>query len=96
MKEQRQDYLDSIKEYQDKMYLPGYYVGGKIHPALKAKTKVGGYLMIISGVFLLPFYIFQLLNNLSFDNIGWIMPVGFAILLILVGFKFVKTNSQKL
>ena len=97
MKEEKKEesYLDSFKEYQDKMYMPGYYVGGKIHPALKAKTKAGGYLLIVTGIFLLAFYLFQLLKNFSFENIGLIMPIAFAILLIVVGYKFIKINVHK-
>lgn len=83
-------YLESFNQYQGKQYLPGYYVGGKIHPALKAKTKVGGYLMLIGGSFLFLFYLFQLLIDLSFNNIGWIMPIIFSILLIIVGIKFIR------
>jgi hypothetical protein len=83
-----------IIEYQDKMYLPGYYVGGKIHPALKAKTKVGGYLMLASGIFLLVIYLIQTIMNFSIENISMIIPIGFAILLVIVGCKFIKINKN--
>ncbi len=43
----KESYLDSFKDYQDKIYSPGHYVGGKIHPALKAKTKAGGYFRVL-------------------------------------------------
>lgn len=97
MKEKKKadSYTESIKKYQDKQYLPGYYVGGKIHPALKAKTKAGGYAMLIVGIFLLFFYVAQLLADFSVNNLGWIIPAAFALLLIIVGVKFIKTNPHK-
>jgi hypothetical protein len=88
-------YTEAFEEYQDKQYLPGYYVGGKMHPALKAKTKAGGYAMLIGGIFLLVFYSFQLIGNLTLENIGWIIPMAVAIMLITVGIKFIKNNSRK-
>lgn len=88
-------YTETFVEYQSKQYLPGYYVGSKTHPVLKAKTKAGGYLMLIVGIFLFCFYLFQLINNLSSENIVWIGPIGFSILLIIVGFKFIKHNFHK-
>lgn len=94
-RKREEDYLDSFKEYQDKMYIPGHYIGGKMHPALKAKTKAGGYGMVIAGIFLLSFYLIQLLSDLSFENIGWIMPIAFSLLLITVGFKFIKINAHR-
>jgi len=89
-----ESHLKSFIEYQDKMYLPGYYLGGKISPALKAKTKVGGYLMVASGIFLLLFYNIQLFSNYSLENMGWIVPIAFASLLIIVGLKFIRLNSH--
>lgn len=93
-RKKEESYLDSFTEYQDKMYIPGYYVGGKIHPALKAKTRVGGYVMVIGGILLLCFYLIQLFSDISLENIGWIMPIAFALLLITAGFKFIKINSR--
>ncbi len=97
MKKQKSEtnYLESFTEYQDKMFMPGYYVGGKIHPALKAKTKAGGYLMVIGGVSLLSFYLFIFFQNFALENISVIIPIAFALLLIMVGIKFIKLNSQK-
>jgi len=89
------NYIESLKEYQDKQYLPEYYTGGKIRPALKAKTKSGGYLLLFGGIFLLDFYLYQLVNNFAFEDFGWIFPIGFSVLLIIEGVRFIKLNRHK-
>lgn len=88
------NYTDSFVEYQGKQYIPGYYIGSKIHPLLKAQTKTGGRIMIIVGIFLFVVYSFQLINNFSLTNIGWVMPISVSLLLIMVGQKFVRKNQK--
>jgi hypothetical protein len=91
--EKEESYLESLKEYQDKMYVPGYYTGNKVHPALKAKTKAGGYLMIISGAVILFFSLFSSFSSFSFENIGGFVFMALALLLILAGLKFIKSRQ---
>lgn len=93
-KQKEKTYTASIKEYQNKMYQPGAYTNGTIHPALKAKTKVGGYGLIVAGVLLFIFGFIQLLNP-SLINMGGILHFFLAILLIIVGIKFLKQNTPK-
>jgi hypothetical protein len=88
-------YLKSFREYQNKIYLPGYYVGSKIHPALKAKTKIGGYSMVIAGILLLVLYLPQLVINFAVEKTQLIVIAVIALLLIIVGIKFIKINSHK-
>ena len=88
-------YLSSFIDYQDKMYLPGSFLGGEIHPALRAQSRVGGYLMIITGIFLLIFYVSPLIGNISIeednDTLAFaLFPLLFSILLIFVGQRFTK------
>ncbi len=95
-KKKNGSYLESFKEYQNKMYIPGYFIGGKIHPSLRAKTKVGGYGMVIAGTFLFTFYLLQLVTKFSIESIVWLLiPIAFSTLLILVGVKFIRINSNK-
>lgn len=93
-------YLDSFIDYQDKQYLPGSFLGGDIHPALKAQSKIGGYLMIITGILLFMFYVSPKSGNLPIEEdtltlFFWVFPAVFSVLLILVGFKFAKTKPRK-
>lgn len=92
-KKKGESYLDSFREYQDKMNLPGYYTAGRIHPALKAKTKAGGYALLIGGIFLLCFYLVQLVSDFSIEKVVWVFPIGVAVLLIIAGMKLIKRNG---
>lgn len=90
-KQKEKIYSESLKEYQEKIYSPGHYTGGRIHPALKTKTKAGGWGMILAGIILLIFGITQLLN-FSLINMGGIFHLFLSTLLIIVGIKFLRQN----
>ncbi|MBP9797787.1 hypothetical protein KBC70_01430 [Candidatus Woesebacteria bacterium] len=94
-KQKKNNYLESFIEYQDKQYLPGAFLGGEIHPALKAQSRIGGYLMIIAGTFLFVFYMSPLFGNLPIDNVLRLFPLVFSSLLILVGWKFARGKTRK-
>lgn len=87
-------YLETTIEYQDKRSLPGAYVGGDLHPAFLAKTKAGGYFMFLGGIFLFGVYTLLLIMDFRLENLGWIIGQIFAILLIIVGIKFIKLNKK--
>jgi hypothetical protein len=90
----QETYLDTMIKYQEKQYSPGAYLGGDIHPALQAKTKAGGYAMVAGGTFLLPIIFYHLVTHFSLEEIPIITPLLFALLLILVGIKFIRNNSN--
>lgn len=91
----KQSYLDAFIEYQDKMYLPGFYTGSKIPLGLHARTKVGGYVMTIVGIILFVVYLFLALSSSSLENILCIVPLMFAVLLIIVGIRLIRIISSK-
>jgi hypothetical protein len=94
-RKKEESYLNIMKDYQNKMNLPGSYLGGNLHPIFISKTKTGGYFMLLGGIILFFFYSFFLFWDFKVENIGWILGILFAVLLIVVGIKFIKLNSQK-
>jgi hypothetical protein len=96
MKKARKEesYIETMIDYQDKRSLPGAYIGGNLHPAFKAKTKAGGYFMLLGGISLLGPYSLLLLIDFRLENLGWIIGIVFAILLVIVGIKFIRHDSH--
>ncbi len=91
----RNSYLESIKEYQNKMYLPGFYTGGKINPYLLAKTKAGGYFLLLTGSMCLIIFLIQLLRPISIENLAAILfLLLYAILALTAGIKFLCLNKK--
>ncbi|MDO8658584.1 MAG: hypothetical protein Q7K55_07610 [Candidatus Levybacteria bacterium] len=84
-KNNESDYLDSFIEYQGKQYLPGYYVGGKIDPSLKSKTKASGHLLLFGGVFSLILAPIFIIISTPFDDTTRMYTISSAILIVIVG-----------
>lgn len=77
------------------MYLPGYYLGGRLPPFLRAKTKAGGYFLLITGVIaLISSYTLILNNQISLENIGGIVIILYGVLAIMVGVKFINKKEK--
>lgn len=55
--EEAQEYMEDLKEWQKNQYMPGYYVGSKMHPALKrgGKRYIVGTLIFAAVAIILVF-----------------------------------------
>ena len=93
-KNNKSDYLDSFIEYQGKQYLPGYYVGGKIHPSFKSKTKTLGYFLLFEGIFSIILAIVIIIASTQFENETKIYTIFSAFLVIILG-TFLYYRSKK-
>ena len=101
------DYLNDLEEWNNNQYNPGYWVGGKIPPHIKAMNKAGsktiGLIALINGIIILIFTIDSILNN-SFQNTEDIILAlpgnivgGFSgILLVWAGIQRIKESILKI
>lgn len=91
----RNSYLESIKEYQNKMYLPGFYTGRKINPYLLAKTKAGGYFLLLTGSMSLLIFLIQLLRPIRIESLAILFFLFiYAVLALAAGIKFIRLNKK--
>jgi hypothetical protein len=101
-KKKEENYLEKFIEWQNKQYLPGYYVGGRMNPMFVGKTKAGGYFLLFSGIITIFTAILYLLFGSDpfepklFSVIGAISLWGPAgVLQILVGIKFLHAHAKQ-
>jgi len=94
------NYLDDLKEYQDKQYLPGYYVGGKLPLALKYPTRRLGWVFLVFGLFMAVVLLIAMITGGSSDswlstaeNIG--LPTVFLVLYVLIGLRLITKKRPE-
>lgn len=87
---EKNDPFRDLKEWQDHRYDPGYFVGGKIDPLLKARRpNKYGYLLIFSGLCSLVFALF--VRDHWYEAV---LQLAVAMLLIAAGAKLVVRRNQ--
>lgn len=99
MKERKESHIDDLKEWQRKQYLPGYYLGGKIHPIFKQRTKGLAFGLIVLGIFFVLFGLgFVLFGRTgeSWLNAGWFSVFGVLLLVagISIGIHLQKKSHK--
>lgn len=100
-KNRQKSYTEEFKKYQNKQYLPGYYTGSRIHPMFRAKTKAGGFWLILIACLMLGGFLLEITQNkiLVSDmgkiyKIGVIIYLGIFVMIFLLGAKVLLTTPQ--
>lgn len=97
-KQDKQDHLEDMREWQAHQFDPGYYTGGRVPPILKkpAKPVILGVLFMLGGLATLTSIIIQTVQfSSNFENLGQYLITSIPILLIALvllgaGFSILK------
>lgn len=82
------EYMQKLKEWQDKQFVPGYYTGGRIHPLLShpGKPQLLGVLLLILG---LPMPVIEVISLVrgDADLLEAAIPVIFSLIICAAGIR---------
>lgn len=100
MKNKNSDYTEDFKEWQEKQFQPGEYLGGKLPPHLKWPNRGLGFLYFLVGVITLIILGMIILRpDQSFftreNTVGNITSLLFIFLYLAVGLKLITKNRKK-
>lgn len=84
------NYTKDLKEWQEKQYQPGEYLGGKFSPIFKYASKKLGILLLVIGTFVILTSIF--LIAMGEDKITSILGIIFGNLLIAGGMRKIRNK----
>ncbi len=97
-----EDPIEQWKEWQNNMYNPGYYTGGRIAPIYKSKTAAAGALLIISALIGLSLVVVQTLSgSLDLSSTSMIIvQLSISLLTVVVGgvifFRYKKAKTKNI
>jgi len=95
----KDNYIEDLKEYQDKQYLPGYYVGGKLPLALKYPTRRLGWLFLFLAALSVVFGLISWSagdfswSSIMDGGIGNLLPLVIIILYLLIAIKLLSKKK---
>lgn len=95
----KHNYPQEFLEHQNKQYLPGYYLGGKIPLMFRAKTKAGAYWLIFLAVIYLFSTIVSFLYPQNSSNSNRLINLIVSLILItltLLAAKAIFKSRKKL
>lgn len=92
VKQDKAEELKKISEWQHKMYDPGHYLGGNIHPAIQSKSKLVGSAFIFLGLGALIVTIlgFVLEENRTWELVTLLVPFTIGLLFLVGGIRKLK------
>lgn len=90
------NYVEEIIEWQEKQYLPGEYLGGKLPPHLRWPTRRLGFVFLscsIIGFVFVATEIPTLITSSWVDNLGSITVITMTVLTFLAAIKILRKKQ---
>lgn len=77
----KSEYLDDLKQWGEKQYLPGAYLGGNLPPYIKYSNKLFGFLLAAMGLFVVASFFFVFIEQIKSTGLSSVGLIEYSILL---------------